>query len=146
MMKVSVMGTNIYVIGSVNMMPLIQRQPRVISSRSWFAKFVCTLVGCSEKSFGNFGANLEADSKGNSMLLEGVRTTKRILNSKTGTEMNSSAKDVTNKYFESLDPSRFSDKLDLFQWVKHDILKVVSETTYGPDNPFWDDDTAAAFW
>jgi hypothetical protein len=132
MMKVSVMGTNIYVIGSVNMMPLIQRQPRVISSRSWFAKFVCTLVGCSEKSFGNFGANLEADSKGNSMLLEGVRTTKRILNSKTGTEI--------------LDPSRFSDKLDLFQWVKHDILKVVSETTYGPDNPFWDDDTAAAFW
>lgn len=80
------------------------------------------------------------------MLLEGVRTTKRILNSKTGTEMNSSAKDVTNKYFESLDSSSFNETLSLFQWVKRDILKVVSETTYGPDNPFCDDDTAAAFW
>ncbi|KAF1976201.1 cytochrome P450, partial [Bimuria novae-zelandiae CBS 107.79] len=145
MVQLSILGTKIYVIGSVEMMSLIQRQPRVISSRSWFAKFVCALVGCSSRSMGNFQAHLGASSTGDSMLLEGVRATKRILNSAKGTEMNYDAARIVSDRFKAL---RTPDgvPLDLFEWVKHEMLHLVSESAYGPNNPFWRPEIEKAFW
>ncbi|KAF1845152.1 cytochrome P450 [Cucurbitaria berberidis CBS 394.84] len=144
--KISILGTNFYIIGSVKIMPFIERQPRVLSSRSWFAKFVCTLVGCSKRSLGNFEANLGATTEGDSMLLEGVRTTKRILNSKTGADMNYDAARIVSERFKTMETPNPGVELNLFEWVKHEILYVLSESTYGPENPFWDSEVEAAFW
>jgi hypothetical protein len=127
LVRLSLFGTRIYIIGSIEMMPLIQRQPRAISSRCWFAKFVCSLIGCSSRSMGNFQAHLGASSTGDSMLLEGVRATKRILNSKAGTDMNHNAAHMVSERFKSMPTLEQTASVDLFDWIKHEMLHLVSD-------------------
>jgi hypothetical protein len=128
------------------MMPSMQRQPRRISPRSFFAKFLCPLVGCSKRSAVTYNAGLGAVYDIDSMLHEGARTTKRILSNAIGTDRNFGASIVVNKHFRAIDMSRFPEDLDLVPWIKRSILHVVSEGTYGPKNPFWDAENEAALW
>jgi hypothetical protein len=146
MTKISLIGTNIYITGSNRMMPSLQRQPRSISPKTFFAKFLCPLVGCSKPSTAKFNAGLGAVSDGDSMLQEGTKTTKRILGAAIGTDGNYGASKIVNKYLRSTDMSTFGEDLDLVRWIKHGALHIVSEGTYGPENPFWDADIATALW
>jgi hypothetical protein len=98
--KVSFLGRTMYVVGSVKMILSIQRQPKALSARSWFARLVCTLVGCSKKSMHVFGANLGVASQGGSLLLKVVKKTRRILNSKDGIEMTIKATRIVSRRFE----------------------------------------------
>jgi hypothetical protein len=93
-----------------------------------------------------FEADLGGISEGDALLLEGVRTTKRIPNSKTGTDMNFDGARIVGEYFGNMDAPSSEVEFDLFDWVRHETLHVVSESTYGPDNPFWNPGVAAAFW
>jgi len=93
---------------------------------------------------GKFNANLAGFSEGDALLLEGVRSTKRILNSKIGTNMNVDAATIASKHFQKLDAP--NSEFDLLEWARHQTLQVVSESTYGPDNPFWDPKVESAFW
>jgi hypothetical protein len=128
------------------MIPFIQRQSRVLSSRSWFAKFVCALVGCSKTSMSKFEGNLDRASQGDALLLEGIKTTKSILSSKTGTDMNFDGARIVGEHFEKMDRPSSDVEFELFDWVRNETLQLVSESTYGPDNPFWDPEVASAFW
>jgi len=146
MTKVSVMGTNIYITGSSKMIPSMQRQPRTISPKSFFAKFICPLIGCSKRATARFNDGLSALSDVDSMLHEGSRITKRILSSATGTDMNYGASKIVNKHFQAMDMSIGRKDVDLVKWTKSGVLHIISEGTYGPDNPFWIPENEAALW
>ncbi|KAF1962663.1 cytochrome P450 [Byssothecium circinans] len=127
--EITVLGTPVYIIGSAK----IHTTPT--------ASHFLALVFCNIPNHG-------IDSPGDSSLLEGVRTTKRILNSKLGTDMNHKAARLTSKRFRELGTKETSIGLevDLFGWVKHEVMRLVSESAYGPDNPFWDPEVESAFW
>jgi hypothetical protein len=93
-----------------------------------------------------FEANLNRASQGDALLLEGIRTTKRILSSKTGTDMNFDSARIVGEHFKKMDRQSSHVEFELFDWVRNETLQLVSESTYGPDNPFWDPEIASAFW
>jgi hypothetical protein len=146
MVQLSILGTKIYVVGSDEFISLIERKPKVISSHSWFATWVCALVGCSPRSVNKYHTHRGATSTGDSILMEGVRVTKRILNSQTGVQLNKAAAHVVSERFK--DSSMLDDGvlLDLFEWIKHEIMYLVSKSSYGPNNPFWKPEVQKAFW
>ena len=135
-----------YVVGSAKMIPSIQRQPKALSARSWFARLVCVLVGCSKRSMHVFEANLGASSQGDSLLLRGVRITRRILSSKPGIDMNHAATGIISRRFEETKTESSDKTFDLMEWVKKEMVHIVSESTYGPENFMWKPEIADAFW
>lgn len=48
--------------------------------------------------------------------------------------------------FNHADMRTSNDMVDLFEWVKHEMMRLVSESAYGPENPFWNSDVEEAFW
>jgi hypothetical protein len=119
MRKISLLDVPIYIFGSIKMLRLMQRQPQVIPSRSFFATFVCALVGCSKRSLRNFEANLGAEPQGDLMVLEGFRTTKRILNSRSGTEMNHKAVKPVVERFKQMQIGSAEVDVNLFEWTEY---------------------------
>lgn len=80
------------------------------------------------------------------MLLEGVRATKRILNSKAGTDMNHNAAHMVSERFKSMPTPEQTASVDLFDWIKREMLHLVSDSAYGPNNPFREAEVEKAFW
>lgn len=79
------------------------------------------------------------------MLLEGVRATKRILNSKAGTDMNHNAAHMVSERFKSMPTPEQTASVDLFDWIKREMLHLVSDSAYGPNNPFREAEVEKAF-
>ncbi|KAF2689725.1 cytochrome P450 [Lentithecium fluviatile CBS 122367] len=140
-------GMNIYVVGSTKFMTSIQRQPEVLSARFFFGQIIPGMVGVNKQSFDSF-ADIKGSgsNSGDSLLLEGIRATKRILNSKSGSDMNFDAANIINCNFEHLGQEKFDQPVDLWEWIRRETVLAISESTYGKNNPFWDPEIRSAFW
>lgn len=127
-------------------MASIQRQPN-ISSHFFVGRFIPGIVGVNKQAFDSF-ADIKGSRSGtgDSLLLEGIRATKQIMNSKAGTGMNIEAASVVNSNFEYMAHEQSDQPVDLWEWIRKQTVVAISESTYGKDNPFSDSEVRSAFW
>ena len=91
-------------------------------------------------------ANIENASRDKSMLMEGIKVTKTILNSPAGSDMNYATAKIISQFFDELDDPSANLSLGLWDWVKYGTIVTVGDSMYGKGNPFRREGIASAFW
>ena len=140
-------GGYVYVISSPELMHSLHRQPRIISF--WFieGKFTIQLGGMSDAAADVLQANLGADDKNASLLIEGLKATQHAMSLQGGREeMNRRASAVMKSRLGEVDALGVSTSIDLWKWVQHEITVATTESIYGNANPYRNPKVESAFW
>jgi hypothetical protein len=91
--------------------------------------------------------NVKGGSGMESLLIEGLEETHKVMRPGSGVNQMVSITTRTaadNMAIFEIDPA--SRRVDLWQWVQHEVTVATTEAVYGPTNPYRDKDFEQAFW
>ncbi|KAF4622730.1 hypothetical protein G7Y89_g14296 [Cudoniella acicularis] len=142
-------GSRIYVINSPSLASVVQRQKRVIAFEPIPAQAAARMMGVSKAGVEVISRNCTTDE---SYFGTFLRATYPALAPGNGLEaMNRAAVEVLAVSMERLErwegegeiKVEIKEKIkvtevDLWDWVRHEVLMATTEAIYGPDNPFRD--------
>ena len=144
--SLDLLGGRIYVVNSVDILQSIQRLPKKLSF--WFieANFGATLAGMSKQAEIKMLDNPQGE-KGDHSLLWGAMMAIHQ-NMKPGKSLDQINQDMARHLtiiLRDLDAEEGAT-IDLWEWVKHKMTLVTTESIYGPLNPFKDKAVEDSFW
>lgn len=141
-------GGKVYVIGSPELMHSLHRHPKTVSF--WFveAHFTSKLGNMSKSSAKDLIANLEPGSeKEKADFVEGLHLIRQAMSPQGGMDdMSRVAANITKRQLDIIQERKERHRVDLWDWVQHDITLATTEAVYGPGNPYRDPKVAQGFW
>ena len=136
-----------YVVNSPNIVRAVERQPKTISFWYVEAKATSRIGGMSKEANKKLLENLQGVHGKESLLLKGLDETHKVMKPGNGiTPMVSIAAQTAAGHMEELETNSSSRRIDLWEWVRHEITVATTEAVYGPTNPYRDTDVEHAFW
>ena len=134
-------------VNSPDLVLSLQRQPKTVSF--WFieAKFTALLGGMGKEASGRLLENLQVKHCGNNLLIEGLKATHQVM--MPGDELDRMIRVACQNVAMALDgfqSSSNASRIDLWQWVRHEITTITTSSVYGPLNPYCDTEVETAFW
>ncbi|KAL3421937.1 25-hydroxycholesterol 7-alpha-hydroxylase 1 [Phlyctema vagabunda] len=137
-------GSRIYVINSPSLVPLVQRQKRVIAFEPIPARAAANMMGVSKAGVEIISRDCTGDDAYFATFLKA--TYPALASSGPGLDaMNRAAVEVlATSMMEGLEVKKVT--VDLWAWVRHQVLMATTEAIYGPRNPFRDPATEKAWY
>lgn len=135
-------GSRLYIVNSTALIPVVQRQFRVLNFNEIESGIAVDLVGVSKKTHEIMKANLTSD-KGYFL-----RFPKHIHASiSAGPHLDAMNRRAVEVIAESLDNRvrKGISKVKMFEWVRHELLVATTEGVFGPKNPYRDPAIEAAW-
>lgn len=135
----------VYVINSPDLVLAVQRQPRKLSFWLIQTSFVVKMTGLSQKAAKVLQRNVLGEGGKPSLFGDGMLATHKMLNPCDG--LNQMAAVAAQKIAASMDEleDRSVGQIELWGWVNHEITLSITESVYGPKNPFRDPEVEQAF-
>lgn len=132
-------------------MPSIQRQHKLISLWQLEGQFTAQLAGLSAAATEKLLANVHSDSDTPSMMLKGIKIIQGALSPAGGMlDMLKEAASATRYLLDDLAARARNNngkvEANLWDWVRHEVTLVITESLYGVENPFRDPEIEKGFW
>jgi hypothetical protein len=140
-------GGRIYVINSPKLVLSAQRQPKTLSF--WFieAKFTAKLGGLSKEASDKLLANLPHKQEDPGLFIKGMSAThKAMMPGESIDYMTLVAAKVAAASLERFETDETARRIDLWNWVQHEMTLETTESVYGPANPYRDPEVENGFW
>ncbi|ESZ90837.1 hypothetical protein SBOR_8782 [Sclerotinia borealis F-4128] len=132
-------------------MPSLQRHHKAISLWQLEAKFTAQLGGLSEAATDRLLANVFSDSDTPSLMLEGIKGIHGALSPAGG--MNNmlrvaaiATKDRLDDLAAAARNNNSNHGTNLWEWVRHELTVVTTESVYGVENLYRDPNIEEGFW
>ncbi|KAI1740239.1 cytochrome P450 [Xylaria scruposa] len=127
--------TRFYVINSPSLITSVQCQFRTLSFTAIEANIAANLIGVSKSTNAIIGHNVTSDE---SYLMSFPKYVHSALSAGPGLDaMNRRSIQVISNSLNA-SAQQGAATIDLFQWVRHELLMASTEGVYGPKNPFRD--------
>ena len=88
--------------------------------------------------------NYDGREKGDSLFFDVVKLMGQF--TKPGEELNKMIRPMLKSLSTRLDATVDEEGVDLWEWASHALTMGMTDTTYGPKNPFNDPLVEKAFW
>lgn len=140
-------GGRIYVINSPELVLSAQRQPKTLSF--WFieAKFTAKLGGLSKEASDKLLADLPHEQEGPGLFMKGMNATHKAMMPGEGLDhMSLVAAKVAAASLGKFETDDTARRIDLWDWVQHEMTVETTESVYGPTNPYRDHEVENGFW
>ncbi|CAD6439203.1 255a591b-6fe0-4c8d-8609-9114f4f524bb [Sclerotinia trifoliorum] len=137
----------IHVVSSPDLMPYLHRKYKAISLWQLEGRFTAQLAGLSESARDRLLENLLFDSDTSSLMIKGIKVIQVALSPLGGMKkmLQVAALATKDRLDDQATPAR-NNRTDLFEWVRHELTMVTTESLYGVRNPYRDPNVEAGFW
>ncbi|KAF2142289.1 uncharacterized protein K452DRAFT_248906 [Aplosporella prunicola CBS 121167] len=138
-------GSRIYVVNSTSLIPVVQRQARILDFAPIEARAAINVMGATPEG----RKILKMDRNGVGEHSYAIEFDKAIHPAVTpGTNLDAMNRRSVQKVSEFLDTlaSQTPTTMMLYKWVQKEIAWATTEAVFGPKNPFQDPDVLDAFW
>ncbi|KAJ0115128.1 hypothetical protein J7T55_001537 [Diaporthe amygdali] len=126
-------GTRMYVVNSPRLLTSIQAQFRALSFNAIEANIAANLLGCQKTTINIIGRDLTKDG---GYLMSFPKYVHSALSAGPGLDaMNRRAIQVISKSLDEWSQKK-TTKIQLWQWLRHELLLASTDSVYGPKNPF----------
>ena len=124
----------------------MQRNPTKISFWRVEAAFTGKLAGLSSFAAKVLAENADGDNGQPSYLREGMANVHTIM--KPGEKLLTTTKAAIKEFASSIEPlgQKDTDQVELGTWVGDKIMASVTNSIFGPQNPYQDPEIAKGFW
>ncbi|KAI0400159.1 cytochrome P450 [Xylaria palmicola] len=128
-------GSRFYVVNSPSLLTSIQNQVRTLSFTAIEAIIAANLIGVNKATNAIIGADLTSD---HGYLMSFPKYVHASLSAGPGLDaMNRRSIQVLSKSLNIL-AEKGGATIDMFTWIRHELLLATTEAVYGPKNPFRD--------
>ncbi|EDN98426.1 hypothetical protein SS1G_13284 [Sclerotinia sclerotiorum 1980 UF-70] len=145
--SLSMISQEIHVIASPDLMSHLHRKHKAISLWQLEGRFTAQLAGLSESGRDRLLANVFFGSDTSSLMIKGIKIIQGALSPLGGMKrmLQVAALATKNRLDNQATPAR-NNRTDLFEWVRHELTIVTTESLYGDGNPYRDPNVEAGFW
>ena len=136
----------VYVVNSPDLALAVQRHPKALSFWYLEALFGKRLAAISSEAGLRIMTNVHGEEDGPSLFWDGIMFLTKVL--KPGSGLDAMNRAMVQRISKSLNElgDKESSTVDLWKWVRHIITMATTESTYGPMNPYKDEEVEKAFW
>ncbi|KAL9122802.1 MAG: hypothetical protein Q9187_000647 [Circinaria calcarea] len=139
-------GGKIYVVNSPDLAVAVQRHPKTLSFWYLEALFGQRLAALSKEAGTKLMTNVQGEEGEISLFLDGIKFLAKIL--KPGEGLDHMNRVALQSIAASL--AKFegdgSSRVDLWEWIRHEVTMATTESTYGRMNPYRQEEVETAFW
>ena len=140
-------GSQLYVVNSPDLVLSLQKQPKVVSFWYIEARFTAKLAGMSDQASEKLLENIHAKGNDRNLLIEGLKAVHQAMLPGEGLErMIRITGQSTTAAMEKFVMDEKARRIDLWDWVKHEITMMTTESVYGPANPYRNPEIERSFW
>jgi hypothetical protein len=133
-----------YVINSTSLIPLVQRQPKVLAFPPIEAKFAMNLCGTDKTANDILLTNVNGDEGFWGYSMTHYKAIHPPLS--PGRGLDAMNRTMADKVLASLGRIQTSKPVKLWDFVRQEITLATTDSVYGPQNPFQDPAVVVAFW
>ena len=142
-------GVKLYVVNSVELIGAVQRYHKTLAFPPIEAKMGKRMSGCSEEADKVIMTNVNGDDGDSSMSIESFKVIRSALT--PGEDLDMMNRTMIRNIASSCEKIRPSDvdspvKLNLREWLRHEITMATTNAVYGPMNPYVDRHVEDSFW
>ena len=143
-------GSKIYVVTSTDLISAVQRQPRILSFPPIGVKFAMSLSGSSASANKIATNNINGDEGDWGLSMDFNKAIYPALS--PGPHLEAMNRIMIPHIAESLDKLRMGEeggrrrRIVLGRWIRHELSRAITDSVYGPQNPFKDRAVEDAFW
>lgn len=136
-------GSRMYIVNSPTLITSIQAQFRALSFTALEASIAANLLGCKKTTIDIIGRDVTKDG---SYLMSFPKYVHSALSA--GPALDAMNRRAIQVIAGSLDAwsHKKTTEIQLWQWVRHELLMASTEGVYGPNNPFRDDPAMEQAW
>ncbi len=137
-------GTRIYVVKSTALIPAVQQSARTLSWSPIVIKVATNVMALSKSTV----RVIEEDLKTNGNFLTGLHKAMHLGLSPGTAALDKLSRNAVTVFATSLDSVAASGKpfsVPMYQWLGHEVLLTITGAIFGPQNPFNDPKTEAAY-
>ncbi|KAF7875292.1 hypothetical protein EAF04_002464 [Stromatinia cepivora] len=145
--SLGMINRDIHVVASPDLIPFLHRKHKEISLWQLEGRFTAQLAGLSKSARDRLLANVLFDSDTPSLMLKGIKVIQVALSPVGGMRkmLQVAALATKNRLDDLATPAR-NDQTDLWEWVRHELTIVTTESLYGVGNPYRDPKVESGFW
>ncbi|KAL8924174.1 MAG: hypothetical protein Q9172_002796 [Xanthocarpia lactea] len=145
--SLAMFNTRLYILNSPDLVLSLQRQPDVVSFWWVESHFTAKLGGMSMAASHRLHAHLGKGKNSQSLLITGLKATHQAMMPGEGLNsmMGIAGQTILRRLHDLRDATK-TEPIDLWNWVRHEITIIVTESVYGPLNPYRDSEIETAFW
>ncbi|KAH7074910.1 putative 25-hydroxycholesterol 7-alpha-hydroxylase [Paraphoma chrysanthemicola] len=141
-------GVRMYVVNSISLLQAVQRQTKVLSFEALKVRAAFNISGASmianeivdSDEYGGKGSGGYATAFHKTLHAE------LSPNSPAMEAMNAAVADAITSCLDHAKTSKNIEEFGLFEWIKHEVGLITTDTVYGPENPFRNFETERSFW
>ncbi|KAI0891994.1 cytochrome P450 [Annulohypoxylon nitens] len=136
-------GTRLYVVNSISLIPVVQRQFRTLSFTAIEAAVAKNVIGVSKRTDDIISSNLTDDE---GYLMTFAKYIHPTLSA--GSSLDAMNRRAVQVIADSLEKwaENGPTNVKMFHWIRHELVKVTTESVYGPHNPFQDPEMEKAWY
>ncbi|KAI1459617.1 cytochrome P450 [Annulohypoxylon moriforme] len=136
-------GTRLYVVNSITLIPVVQRQFRALSFTAIEAAVAKNVIGVSKTTNDIISSNLTVDE---GYLMSFSRYIHPTLNA--GSSLDTMNRRAVQVIADSLEEWANGGPVTvkMFHWIRHELVNATTESVYGPHNPFRDPEMEKAWY
>ncbi|GAB1317462.1 hypothetical protein MFIFM68171_07672 [Madurella fahalii] len=138
-------GNRIYVVNSTSLIPVVQRQFRVLSFNALEASIAQDVIGVSKPVQEIIARDVSRDE---GYLMSFPKYIHPAVHA--GPHLDAMNKKAVEVLAEALDQhaknSKGSPKVKLFTWIRHELMLATTDSVYGPHNPYRDPNMEEAWF
>lgn len=137
-------GARLYVINATSLIPSVQRQHKVLAFPPLEAKLAMNVCGSSRTANDILNTNVNGDEGFWGYSVTHYKALHPSLS--PGPRLDAMNRVMARNVTASLDRIQTPKVIKLFEFIKHEITLVTTDSVYGPHNPFQDSAVADSFW
>ncbi|KAI1085984.1 cytochrome P450 [Rostrohypoxylon terebratum] len=136
-------GTRLYVVNSISLIPVVQRQFRTLSFTAIEAAVAKNVIGVSKRTNDIISSNVTDDQ---GYLMSFARYIHPTLSA--GSSLDAMNRRAVQVIADSLEKwaEEGPTNVKMFQWIRHELVRATTESVYGPQNPFRDPEMEKAWY
>ena len=146
---IGMLNKDIHVVTSADLIPSLHRQYRVVSLWELEAQFTVKLAGLTKAGADRMHTNLSSEENP-SLMLQGIKVIQSTLSSTESIKRMlrvavQATKDELDNWATPAANNK-NKKVNLLEWLQHELTIVITESLYGDKNPYRDPEVEAGFW
>ena len=144
-LKLPILGGQLYIVNSPKLIAAIERQPNAVSFWHVEAGSIGKIAGLRPDALDTVSRGVGDDT--NSFWLKGLRAIHHAMAPSAGVnDMILKAAQTSTESLRHCHPQSGGRGVDLWRWVTHEITLAHTNAVYGHRNPYKDPQIESAFW
>ena len=138
-------GGRVYVINSPNLVLAVQKHPKRLSFSYLQSVFTVGMAGLSKNTAVALQENVHGEEDKPSLFFDGMKVTHREL--KPGDGLDEMSQVAAHQLADAMDlfEKKSVGSVELWSWINNEMTVSLTDSIYGPKNPFRDPAIVKAF-